>query len=94
MLEIHGVLNRDEQHLVYSALANAASLRPDYSLPLKSLVEQYEAAGAVKGDARICAHLQEAGIGWLITENRHFLGEIPGLPFKVLTSGDALKMLG
>lgn len=61
--------------------------------PHEDQVEEYRTRGAKKGDADICAQLSLAGIHWLISENRHFLAEITGLPFTVLTSAEALAIL-
>ena len=51
-------------------------------------------AGAKKGDAAIAAHLEAANIRYFISENRHFLAELPALPFKVLSSEEAVQLLG
>lgn len=79
---------------MYQALQRCRRLIQDFTFPEDSLIAHYAELGAKDGDARICAHLHAAGIEWLITENRHFLSEIPGLPFKVLTSEEALRRLG
>src|SRR5436190_916437 len=54
---------------------------------------QIELQGAKKGDALICAELDAAGVRWLVSENRHFLHEIPDLPFAVVSAERALALL-
>ena len=41
----------------------------------------------------ITAHLEAATIRYLVSENRDFLLELPGLPFTVLSSEEAVRML-
>jgi hypothetical protein len=50
--------------------------------------------GCRLGDAAVAAHLEEKNIDALISENRHFLAEIPDLPFRVLSSTATLEELG
>jgi len=57
------------------------------------LVRRWQQHGAKKGDAVIAAHLEFAGAGYLISENRHFLAELTGLPFQVITSEEAVRLL-
>jgi hypothetical protein len=42
--------------------------------------------GCKLGDAAVSAYLEEEGVKTLISENRHFLAEITGLPFRVLSA--------
>jgi hypothetical protein len=44
-------------------------------------------------DAIIAAHLKKMGIKTLVSENRDFLEEITGLPFRVLRAQKALREL-
>ena len=57
------------------------------------LVRQWEQRGAKKGDAVISAHLEGAAISYLVSENRDFLKALPELPFTVLSSEEALRLL-
>ena len=91
--EVHRKLRQDEQQAVYSLLGTAAEVDWDFSSPPHELIGHYEQLGAKKGDAVIAAHLHAAGIRWLVSENRHFLAEIPDLPFTVITSAEALSQL-
>jgi hypothetical protein len=60
--------------------------------PLES-VEKFQHAGCKLGDAAVAAHLVEENVKTLISENRHFLAEIPDLPFRVLNSANAVEEL-
>jgi hypothetical protein len=90
VMEINRNLLEYEQQAVYDVLGSAAEVLWDYAEPPDEIVSQYKALGAKKGDAVIAAHLDAAGVRWLISENRHFLSEIDDLPFTVLTSKQAL----
>ena len=93
VLEINRNLYKEEVTAVYRLLRSARDLIHDFIPPDDSLVDHYTQLGAKDGDARICAQLHSADIKWLISENRHFLAELPDLPFTVLTAEDALKLL-
>lgn len=56
-------------------------------------IDRWVGAGARLGDATLSAQLESAGVDFLISENRHFLLEIPGLPFAVLSAEEALDIL-
>ena len=58
------------------------------------LINKYRNLGCKLGDAVIAAHLEMMGIKTLVSENRDFLGEIKGLPFRVLHAEEALRELG
>jgi hypothetical protein len=42
----------------------------------------------------IAAHLEATGIHYFVSENRHFLAELSGLPFLVLSSEEVVRLLG
>lgn len=56
-------------------------------------IRRYQRLGCKLGDAALAAHLEELGIGVLITENRHFLEEVKDLPFRTLSAAEALAEL-
>lgn len=58
------------------------------------LIEKFQRLGCKLGDATVAAHLDEEGVETLISENRHFLAQIPGLPFCVLSAAATLEELG
>ena len=57
------------------------------------VIRKYQDRGCRLGDAVVTAHLEELGVDALVTENRHFLEEIRGLPFRTLTAREALAEL-
>ena len=59
-----------------------------------SRLRTYQRRGCKLGDAAIAAHLEVLGVGTLVSENRDFLSEIMGLPFRVLRAADFLRELG
>ncbi len=91
--ELNHILTHQETQRLFRLLGRAADLWEDRLPPQADLVELYQGRGAKKGDARICAYLHVAGIQWLVSENRHFLQEVPELPFTVLTGSQALQQL-
>jgi predicted nucleic acid-binding protein len=59
-----------------------------------SRIRTYQRRGCKLGDAAVAAHLEVLGVGTLVSENRDFLYEIMGLPFRVLRAADFLRELG
>ena len=91
--ELHRNLSRRELRRVFGALEVAQECRIDYALGDIGRVTHWEQMGAKKGDAVIVAQLEAAGVRFLVSENRHFLSEVEGLPFEVLTSEQVLRQL-
>ena len=91
--ELHRNLRPSELRTIYDALDQAKEVTFDYEAPPADLVAHYRTLGVKKGDAVIAAHLHSSGIRWLISENRHFLREIPDLPFTVLSAEEAVAEL-
>ena len=94
LLELQHSLSAAEMRGVLLALTKAKAITWDYAPAALASVMQWEQRGAKKGDAVIAAHLEANGIPYLISENRHFLQEVPELPFVVLTSEQAVRLLG
>jgi len=59
-----------------------------------SLIRKYQQLGCKLGDAAVAAHMETLGAGTLVSENRDFLYEIQGLPFRVLRAEDIVRELG
>ena len=57
-------------------------------------IRTYQRRGCKLGDAAVAAHIEVLGIGTLVSENRDFLHETIGLPFRVLRAADFLRELG
>lgn len=51
-----------------------------------TLIHSYQQRGCKLGDATVAAHLETLGVKLLVSENRDFLVEITGLPFRVLSA--------
>ena len=94
LIELQRNLNAQEMRGMLLALTKAKAVSWDYSLVPRSHVQRWEARGAKKGDAVIAAQLEAADVHYFISENRHFLSELPNLPFQVLTSEQAVRQLG
>ena len=58
-----------------------------------SLIRKYQQLGCKLGDAAVVAHMETLGVGTLVSENRDFLYEIQGLPFRVLRAVDIVREL-
>lgn len=93
-LELQRNLTGSEMRRVVRALAMAHTVTWDYAPARMDLIRQWEQRGAKKGDAAITAHLEGAAIRYLVSENRDFLKELPALPFTVLSSEEAVRLLG
>jgi predicted nucleic-acid-binding protein len=93
-LELQRNLTANEMRRVVRALTMAQAVTWDYAPARIDLIQQWEQRGAKKGDAAITAHLEEAAIRYLVSENRDFLQELPALPFTVLSSEEAMRLLG
>ncbi len=92
-LEVQRNLTGSEMRRVVRALAMAHTVTWDYAPARMDLIRQWEQRGAKKGDAVITAHLEAATIRYLVSENRDFLIELPALPFTVLSSEEAVRLL-
>lgn len=92
-LELQRNLTTDEMRQVVLALTQAQTVVWDYAPARLDLIRQWEQRGAKKGDAVIAAHLEGAAIHYLVSENRDFLKELPVLPFTVLSSQEAVRLL-
>ena len=93
-LELQRNLTGSEMRRVLRALTMAQAVTWDYAPAQVDLIRQWEQRGAKKGDAVITAHLEAATIRYLVSENRDFLMELPALPFTVLSSEEAVRLLG
>jgi len=60
--------------------------------PTESL-DRYRRLGCRRGDAAVAALTEHARAAALVTENREFLSNVSGLPFRLLSSADLLQEL-
>ena len=75
-----------------SAIRLLTSIDEDFVVPFE-LGAKYEVQGLKPADAFIAAYAEWVGVHALVTENRHFLTRHIGLPFRVLTAEQCLKLL-
>jgi hypothetical protein len=68
-------------------------IRINWKTTTNVLTDKFQRLGCKLGDAAVAAHLDEEGVEILISENRHFLTEIEGLPFRVISAAAALEEL-
>jgi PIN domain-containing protein len=61
--------------------------------PAQETVAKYQSMGCKLGDAAVSAHMEELSVNILVTENRDFLEELSGLPFRRLKAREALAEL-
>lgn len=92
-VELQRNLTGSEMRGVLRALLRAKTVTWEYAPAPAELTAQWERQGAKKGDAVIAAHLEAAQIRYFISENRHFLTELPASPFQVLRSEAAIQLL-
>jgi predicted nucleic-acid-binding protein len=91
-LELQRNLTASEMRRVVRALTMAQAVTWDYAPARIDLIRRWEQRGAKKGDAAITAHLEDAAIRYLVSENRDFLKELPALPFTVLSSEETVRL--
>ena len=92
-VELQRNLTDAEMRGVLRALRRAKTVTWDYAPAPTERITHWEQQGAKKGDAVIAAHLETAKIRYLVSENRHFLTEIPASPFQVLSSATVIELL-
>ena len=92
-LELQRNLAPSEIRRLVHGLTLTQAVTWDYTPAQPELVRHWEQRGVQKGDAVIAAHLEEAAVRYLISENRDFLTAIPALPFSILSSEEAVRLL-
>lgn len=65
----------------------------DWQKPAQEIIVKYRNIGCKLGDATVSAHLEELGVAVLVTENRDFLEELSGLPFRRMRAREVLAEL-
>ena len=93
LIELQRNLSESEMRGILLALTKTHTITWDYAPAAPELVAQWQQRGAKLGDAVIAAHLEAANVWYFISENRHFLAELSNLPFNVLTSEEAVRLL-
>ena len=92
MEEVRANLPPKEFHSFFKFINIIATIDEDFLIPFE-LGAKYEIKGLKEADALIAAYTEWVGADVLVTENRHFLNRYRGLPFKVLTAEECLKLI-
>ena len=88
--ELSANLTPAEMNGFYDPFDAASGVLLDWNPPPDDIVERYRALECKRGDAFVAAGIQILGATCFISNNRHFLVDIEGLPFRVLTPEAAL----
>lgn len=83
-------LTAAEMKEFYDLFSADADVLFDWTPPSPNLIQHYRALGCKRGDAFVAAGIEILGATVFVSNNRHFLREIAGLPFRVLTPGGAV----
>lgn len=94
-LELQSNLDREEFKRFFRLIhLYPARIEPSWEKADLTLIKKYRNLGFKLGDAAIAAHLEMMSIKILVSENRDFLEQIKGLPFRVLHADEVLRELG
>jgi len=94
LLELHANLSLEEVNEFFRLLNRYPEQREiSWDKVEPALIHSYQQRGCKLGDATVAAHLEVLGVKHLISENRDFLAEITGLPFRVLSAEAFLEQL-
>ena len=88
--ELSANLNSAELNDFYDLFDAASDVLFDWTPPPADQVERYRALGCKRGDAFVAASIEVLGAATFVTNNRHFLREITGFPFRILSPEEAL----
>jgi hypothetical protein len=90
--ELQNNLHSDEVHELFGLFKRYPDrIKINWKTTTLALIEKLQRLGCKLGDAAVAAHLVEESVETLISENRHFLADLPGLPFRVLSATAALE---
>ncbi len=92
--ELRANLN-DEELRTFFVLVNAfpRNVVLDWSRAPEHLVMKFLTLGCRRGDAMVAAHAESLAASSLVSENRDFLADAPGLPFRIISASEALAEL-
>lgn len=94
LLELRANLRKEEMDDLFRLLnryPDRISFQWDKVEP--ALIHKYQQLGCKLGDAAVAAHVEAMDVEILVSENRDFLTEIKGLPFRVLSAEELLQEL-
>ena len=93
--ELQANLTSDEMHALFhlfSYYPARVDIRWEKAAP--GLIHKYQQMGCKLGDAAVASQVEAMAVETLVSENRDFLEEIQGLPFRILSAEEALRELG
>ena len=94
LLELRANLTEEEMRRFFRLLSRYSDRTAiHWDRVAVSLIRKYQQLGCKLGDAAVAAHMETLGAGTLVSENRDFLYEIKGLPFRVLRAMDVVREL-
>jgi len=88
--ELSANLDSAELNDFHDLFDAASDVLFDWMPPPADRVEPYRALGCKRGDAFVAASLEVLGAATFVTNNRHFLREISGFPFRIISPEEAL----
>ena len=88
--ELSANLTPVEMNEFYDLFDAASDVLLDWTPPPEDIVQHYRALGCKRGDAFVAAGIQLLGATCFISNNRHFLVNVKGLPFRVVAPETAL----
>jgi len=92
--ELEANLTTDEMHDLFRLFGyypTRIDIRWEKTSP--HLMRKYQQMGCKLGDAAVASQIEAMAVNTLISENRDFLEEIQGLPFRILSAEEALEAL-
>ena len=92
--ELAANLSHPEMQEFYDLFDATSDVRFDWQPPPAEVVQRYRSLGCKRGDAFVAAGIEVLGAATFITNNRHFLREITGFPFRILSPEEALTEIG
>lgn len=94
LLELRANLGREGMHDLFRLLSHFPDrVEVSWDKLEPALIRKYQQLGCKLGDAAVAAHVEATGARALVSENRDFLEEIKGLPFRVLKAESLLREL-
>jgi hypothetical protein len=90
--EVHRHLTQEDFSLFVRIINDLTTIDEDIVVPFETAF-RYETMGLKPADAFIAAYTEWTGSDVLVSENRHFLTRQSGLPFRILTAQNCLKIL-
>ena len=95
LLELRTNLTKDEMNRFFRLLNRCPErIQFHWDKVESALIHKYQQLGCKLGDATVAAHVEALDAEALVSENRDFLAEIKGLPFRVLSAEEFLRELG